>query len=470
MPVYNTDFDNIKTTDRPPLGTGAVTGSPPDGAGPANPQSTDLSDISGADGLKAIEALTGTGLLARTGTDTYAVRSLTAPAAGLTISNPAGVAGNPTFALANDLAALEALASTGYAKRTGTDTWSLASTVPWSDISATPTTLAGYGISDAQPLDADLTALAALSGTNTIYYRSAANTWSPVTFSGLTFSGGVLTASGGGGGSPGGSTTQIQFNDGGTLAGAAGVVWDKTNSILSVGTVIPSGDQRQFNVAGANGAIQLRRSGSASPLVELVSCVNIIDSEDTAAISYWDFYVNSTSSTADDFTLRRRTLLANENIWRASAGKLLILPTTASSSFTTGALVVDGGVGVAGASWFQGELTANPIAGGGMTIDAQSSSAFTTLKLAGTRKALYGVAGGTNFINDGSVSGDLCFRTAGNMLFSVDDGTTNAIKITASTGAISFGQLTLTTGLSIAVATKTFPLTINGTTVNVLCQ
>jgi hypothetical protein len=57
-----------------------------------------------------------------------------------------------------------------------------------------PTTLSGYGITDAQPLDADLTALAALSGTNTIYYRSAASTWTAVTVgTGLTFTGGTLS-------------------------------------------------------------------------------------------------------------------------------------------------------------------------------------------------------------------------------------------------------------------------------------
>ena len=57
--------------------------------------------------------------------------------------------------------------------------------------------LSGY-----QPIDGDLTALAALGGTNTIYYRSGANLWSPVTIgSNMTFSGGTLnsTASGGGG-------------------------------------------------------------------------------------------------------------------------------------------------------------------------------------------------------------------------------------------------------------------------------
>lgn len=51
-----------------------------------------------------------------------------------------------------------------------------------------------------QPLDGDLTAIAALSGTNTIYYRSAANTWTAVTIgSGLSFAGGTLSASGGSG-------------------------------------------------------------------------------------------------------------------------------------------------------------------------------------------------------------------------------------------------------------------------------
>lgn len=55
------------------------------------------------------------------------------------------------------------------------------------------------GAGSYQPLDGDLTSLAAAAGTNTIYYRSAASTWSPVTIStGLTFTGGALSATGGG--------------------------------------------------------------------------------------------------------------------------------------------------------------------------------------------------------------------------------------------------------------------------------
>lgn len=76
------------------------------------------------DDLDAIAALAGTsGGLYKIAANTWALRTLQAPAAGLTIANPAGVAGDPTFALANDLLALEGLSGTGVVSRTGTDTF-----------------------------------------------------------------------------------------------------------------------------------------------------------------------------------------------------------------------------------------------------------------------------------------------------------------------------------------------------------
>ena len=51
-----------------------------------------------------------------------------------------------------------------------------------------------------QPKDADLTSLAAATAVGSIFYRSAADTWAPVTIgTGLTFSGGTLTNPTGGG-------------------------------------------------------------------------------------------------------------------------------------------------------------------------------------------------------------------------------------------------------------------------------
>jgi hypothetical protein len=73
--------------------------------------------------LNSLAAYNTNGFLVQTAADTFTGRSLTAPAAGITISNNDGVAGNPTFALANDLAAVEGLASNGIAVRTATDTW-----------------------------------------------------------------------------------------------------------------------------------------------------------------------------------------------------------------------------------------------------------------------------------------------------------------------------------------------------------
>ena len=73
--------------------------------------------------LTALAAIATTGLYVITGAGTSTTRTLQAPAAGLTISNGNAVAGDPTFALANDLAALEALAATGFAVRSAADTW-----------------------------------------------------------------------------------------------------------------------------------------------------------------------------------------------------------------------------------------------------------------------------------------------------------------------------------------------------------
>lgn len=79
--------------------------------------------------LTALAGVSANGLLARTGSGTATVRAITQPAAGITVTNGDGVSGNPTLALANDLAAVEGLSTTGFVRRTGSETWSASAIV-----------------------------------------------------------------------------------------------------------------------------------------------------------------------------------------------------------------------------------------------------------------------------------------------------------------------------------------------------
>jgi len=78
-------------------------------------------DTSGGNPVSPQVTADGELLIGATASPNIRVGTLTAPAAGITITNGAG---SITFALANDLAALEGLGSTGLATRTASDTWS----------------------------------------------------------------------------------------------------------------------------------------------------------------------------------------------------------------------------------------------------------------------------------------------------------------------------------------------------------
>jgi hypothetical protein len=117
--------------------------------------------------LTALAANATDGFWAHTGAGTGAARTLGAPAAGLTISNPAGIAGAPAFALANDLAALEALAGTDTIyRRSGVDTWTAVTY-------GTGVTLTGGAIT----LDTDLSTIAGLTATSDNFLQAKASAW-----------------------------------------------------------------------------------------------------------------------------------------------------------------------------------------------------------------------------------------------------------------------------------------------------
>lgn len=135
-----------------------------------------------SDDLQALEAMSGTGIVARTASNTYAQRTVTAPAAGITINNGDGVSGNPTLVLANDLAALEAMASTGIVVRSASETY-VQRTITAPAAGITVNDGSGAAGNPTLVLANDLAALEALSTTGLVA-RTGSETYSPRTIAG----------------------------------------------------------------------------------------------------------------------------------------------------------------------------------------------------------------------------------------------------------------------------------------------
>ena len=105
----------------------------PEGAAAATPSTGNVTVYAKADGLlySKDDAGTETALgVSGGGTGTVTSVNITAPAAGITASGgPVTTSGSITLALADDLAAVEGLASTGIVRRTASNTWSAGAAV-----------------------------------------------------------------------------------------------------------------------------------------------------------------------------------------------------------------------------------------------------------------------------------------------------------------------------------------------------
>ena len=129
--------------------------------------------------LTAIAGLSGTsGLLKKTAADTWSLDTATYLTANQSILVTGDASGSGTTAITLTLATTGVSASTYRSVTVDTKGRVTAGT--------NPTTLTGYGITDAQPLDADLTAIAGLAGTSGLLKKTAADTWSLDTATYLT--------------------------------------------------------------------------------------------------------------------------------------------------------------------------------------------------------------------------------------------------------------------------------------------
>lgn len=102
---------------------------------------------------------------------TLAITNSSGPTATVELSTIAGISG--TYNSSSKISPLT-IDSYGRVSAVGS---AVSITPAWSNITGTPTTLAGYGITDAQPLDMDLTKIASLTQTNGLLKKTATDTW-----------------------------------------------------------------------------------------------------------------------------------------------------------------------------------------------------------------------------------------------------------------------------------------------------
>jgi hypothetical protein len=112
-------------------------------------------------------------------------------------------------------------------------------TPSFANIASTPTTLAGYGIVDAQPLDGDLSAIAALAGTSGLLKKTAADTWilEAASGSGVTAVTATSPLASSGGATPDISIPQASGSTAGYLASADWTTFSNKVSLTGIETL-----------------------------------------------------------------------------------------------------------------------------------------------------------------------------------------------------------------------------------------
>jgi len=423
---------------------------------------------------------TGAGIAGGAGSVTSV--DITAPAAGITASGgPITSSGSITLALANDLAALEGLSGTGVPERTGTDTWALRTLdtdgtlaansdtriatqkatktyvdakvagLSWKQAVRAATTAAGTlatSFENADVIDGVTLATGdrilvknqATASENGIYVVAATgaptratdadagaelvnatvyvsegttladtqwtcSTNAPITVGTTSLSFAQLTA--GGGGTPGGSDTQVQFNDGGAFGGATRMLWDKTNNILTVGTTSAGA----FTAQGA--------TGSTSTTVG-------------AAVS-WTGGTGGTDG-GNGTTGGAATLQGGAGGAATNGG--------AGGAVTVQGGTAGGGTAVGGAVTVQGGTSTGTGAGALVTIKGGASATGTSGGVTIT-SGTPGTSGDTGAININTANGIGTNKVAGNI--NVQPGTGNngmagaTVNITGGTGGPTNG-------------------------------
>lgn len=307
----------------------------------------------------------------------------------------------------------------------------------------------------------------------------ANNTVVPTPVSGQFFyvqcdsSGKLITTSSGGGGTPGGSMTQVQYNNAGAFGGISGWTTDGANALTGgASSILTAPAIKGANIypsADSTTAIKITKADTATSLLVVDStnsrvgingtpttAFQVFAASGSAAIGNILFSPLASTSGATGFTLNSDTASGNLSLnARGSAsvgGGLNLMPlsgTIFSGSAATGGLIIGTNTNAplvfyTGASTFVSERLR--ILGSAATFnfggpDAAAPGAVTET----TQSVLAGTSntGGANRTWTGSL-GTGTFASGGDLIFQ-----------TSASGAAATVQNTATTALTIKGATQT---------------
>lgn len=274
---------------------------------------------------------------------------------------------------------------------------------------------------------------------------------------------------GGGSGSPGGSNTQVQFNDSGAFGGDADFTWNKTTNALTVGTA-----------SSTQGSVVLANTSANS--------VTLQASNSTSAA--WTLTLPTTAGT-NGYALT--TNGSGVTSWSAVATGDVVGPASATDNAvvrfdgTTGKLVQNSAVTIADTS---GDITGGkynkvtitaPATAATLTIaDGKTLTASNTLTFTGTDSSsvAFGTGGTVAYtggtlaqfasttssqlagvISDETGSGSLVFATSPTLV-TPNIGAATATSVNGLTVTSSTGTLTITNGKTLSASNT---LTLAGT-------
>jgi hypothetical protein len=301
------------------------------------------------------------------------------------------------------------------------------SSIPWSAITGEPTTLGGYGITDAQPLDGDLTAIANIAATSGLLRKIAANTWALDTATYITGNE-TITVTGDASGS---GTTSITL----TLA-TTGVAAGSYGTASAVPTIAVDSKGRITSVSNTSIAIDASAVTSGTFANSRISSSSVTQHQ--AALTILE------SQISDGSLLAR--VAGNETIsgsWTFNNPVVGQSP-SAPSHFATKDYVDNVAAGINPHAAVRVATTANITLSGTQTIDGVAVSAGDRVLVKNQTSAVdngvYVVSAGTwtrapDF--DGSPSNEVA---TGDLVF-VEEGTSNSNSswVMVTPGTISVG-------------------------------